>query len=236
LSDKSLELIVEGLIRAAADPSGVPLFSSGKRRGLFAGTALARKAAEQCKQEGYLNLINCENGSKGSNEICIITQKGLAYLVSQTSPKPILEEMLSTLKGYKAQLEVFATAVAKWQEVTSAFEARLTDVLIHASENSTVAGTPFSRNSLETWQTAAVSFLLDWRADRSGDCPLPELYHQIQSSSPSLSIGRFHDCLRALHERGRIYLHPWTGPLYELPEPQLALLIGHEIAYYASLR
>ncbi len=39
-----------------------------------------------------------------------------------------------------------------------------------------------------------------------------------------------------MHQAGRIYVHPWTGPLHELPEPAYALLVGHEIAYYASLR
>ena len=42
--------------------------------------------------------------------------------------------------------------------------------------------------------------------------------------------------LRRLHAEERIYLHPWTGPLCELPQPPLALLVGHEIAYYASAR
>jgi hypothetical protein len=68
------------------------------------------------------------------------------------------------------------------------------------------------------------------------DCPLPELYRRVASQFPALSIGQFHDRLRLLHGGGRIYLHPWTGPLYELPEPAYALLIGHEIGYYASLR
>ena len=31
----------------------------------------------------------------------------------------------------------------------------------------------------------------------------------------------------------QVYLHPWTGPLYALPEPAFALLVGHEVAYYA---
>jgi len=35
-----------------------------------------------------------------------------------------------------------------------------------------------------------------------------------------------------LREAGRLRLAPWTGPLYELPEPALALLIGHEVLYY----
>ena len=44
------------------------------------------------------------------------------------------------------------------------------------------------------------------------------------------------DGLRKLHQQEQIYLHPWTGPLYDLPEPALALLVGHEVAYYASRR
>jgi hypothetical protein len=51
-----------------------------------------------------------------------------------------------------------------------------------------------------------------------------------------VTIGQFHDGLRRLHDGATIYLHPWTGPLYELPEPRFALLVGHEIAYYASSR
>lgn len=79
--------------------------------------------------------------------------------------------------------------------------------------------------------------LTRWReAERLGDCPLPALFRGMKAVSPRLTIGQFHDALRSLHEACAIYLHPWTGPLYELPEPALALLAGHEIAYYASLR
>ena len=73
-------------------------------------------------------------------------------------------------------------------------------------------------------------------AGASEDCPLPELFRHARQSSPGLTIGHFHDGLRRLHERGQVYLHPWTGPLYDLPEPAYALLVGHEIAYYASIR
>ena len=58
----------------------------------------------------------------------------------------------------------------------------------------------------------------------------------MKSNNPSLTIGQFHDSLRRLHEMEKIYLHPWTGPLYEIPEPACALLVGHEVAYYASVR
>jgi hypothetical protein len=81
-----------------------------------------------------------------------------------------------------------------------------------------------------------VVLLDEWRSSSSGDCPLPELYRRLTERHAGLSIGRFHDLLRHLHDSHRVYLHPWTGPLYELPEPPLALLVGHEVAYYASPR
>ena len=76
----------------------------------------------------------------------------------------------------------------------------------------------------------------DWSGAAGEDCPLPKLFDSLSVCEPLPTIGEFHDCLRRLHAEGAIYLHPWTGPLYALPEPAYALLAGHNIAYYASLR
>jgi hypothetical protein len=74
-------------------------------------------------------------------------------------------------------------------------------------------------------------------ADHTGltDCTLPELFRAL-ALSDDFTIGEFHDCLRKLDADGTISLPAWTGPLYALPEPQYALLIGHSVAYFASLR
>jgi hypothetical protein len=80
---------------------------------------------------------------------------------------------------------------------------------------------------------AIVAHLTDHRS--ATDCPLPELFRAV-AHNRALTIGEFHDCLRQLYADGKITLPAWTGPLYALPEPQYALLIGHGIAYYASLR
>jgi hypothetical protein len=87
------------------------------------------------------------------------------------------------------------------------------------------------------WLGNALAFLQQRQSRGAlGDCPLPELFREARTIAPTLSIGQFHDGLRTLHTREQIYLHPWTGPLYGLPEPTLALLVGHEVAYYASPR
>jgi hypothetical protein len=85
---------------------------------------------------------------------------------------------------------------------------------------------------------AVLTHLADWAASAAAgqDCPLPELYRALTPRETPPTIGEFHDCLRRLHAARRVYLHPWTGPLYALPEPALALLVGHEVAYYASIK
>jgi hypothetical protein len=91
---------------------------------------------------------------------------------------------------------------------------------------------------LDDLPEAILARLADWTASEAlaRDCPLPDLFRSLSLRAEPPTIGQFHDCLRELHDQKRIYLHPWTGPLYTLPEPQMALLVGHEVAYYASLR
>ncbi len=91
---------------------------------------------------------------------------------------------------------------------------------------------------LDDLSGAVLARLSDWAASAGAgqDCPLPELYKSLTTRDVPPTIGAFHDCLRQLHADHKIYLHPWTGPLYALPEPAYALLAGHNVAYYASAR
>ena len=95
--------------------------------------------------------------------------------------------------------------------------------VLEAEPCTNLAETIYSR--LEQW-TASTGIARDY--------PLSDLYESL-SYQGSPSVGTFHDALRLLHTDSRIYLHPWTGPLYSLPEPRMALLVGHEVAFYASL-
>jgi hypothetical protein len=81
---------------------------------------------------------------------------------------------------------------------------------------------------------AILARLADW--SEPTDCPLPELYRSLTLMDSPPSIGQFHDCLRELSQEGRVSLHHWTGPLYTMPEPAYAMMNGHGVAYYASLR
>jgi hypothetical protein len=88
-----------------------------------------------------------------------------------------------------------------------------------------------------SWQQDLLQHLAWWHMNGpTGDCPIPELYQRARATPYLVTLGLFHDGLRSLHEQQRIYLHPWTGPLCDIPQPECALLVGHEVAYYASLR
>lgn len=233
--EKAAPLVLDALSRAVADPGGLPLFGGKQTPGLFAATSAAKLAAQQCKDDGLLHIVRTEAKGKTVQEICAITEKGLAYLLSQSSPRQVVEEFLRALdaRGLEfQQLQETAHRLQAHLEGLRAAAERMFAQLQKPSANGHASG-----NGADAWMITALSFLSErQRTGAIEDCPLPELYRKAQESSPALSVGRFHDGLRKLHQQEQIYLHPWTGPLYDLPEPALALLVGHEVAYYASRR
>jgi hypothetical protein len=263
LADKSTRLMLDALSRAAAEPAGLPLFAAKSAPGLFPATTSAKAIAQRCRDDGLIQARSADG------KICTITDKGLQWLVSRSSPRQVLEDFLRVLEQKQAQT---AELIAAARQMAGGLESlkgaieRLTPTLNGQAHHSTpgavfhpspsvsggegmgvrgveapIAGsTPLPPKRRERGEESpacdVVSLLDEWRATSSGDCPLPELYRRLCSHHDEMSIGCFHDLLRELHDAHRVYLHPWTGPLYELPEPPLALLVGHEIAYYASSR
>jgi hypothetical protein len=237
LADKSTQLVLDALGRAVADPGGLALHGSRTQPGLFARTAAARQAAQRCKDEGYLRIVRTEARGKAVQEICAITEKGVAHLLSQVSPRQVLEDFIRALESRRAQVAELHEAVRRWQAGFDGLRASAEKVLQQIPKPSVPAVPVPGSNGSETWVTTVLDHLTAWKnSGVSEDCPLPDLFRRAQQAYAALTIGHFHDSLRRLHDEGHIYLHPWTGPLYEIPEPPYALLVGHEIAYYASRR
>jgi hypothetical protein len=254
LANSSTQVVVDALSRAAAHPSGLPLFGA-KLSALFSASAPAKKAAQHCKDEGFLRVLRTESRGKRSREFCAITEKGLAYLLSQVSPKQVLEDFVRTLHSHQAQVGELLANARRWQVDFDALKATAEKVLMKVnsgpwavdSVNGKAGGCsgtgsgaqPRSDSDLSTplGPLFLLKHLQQWHdSGASGDCPLPELFRRTHQHGGPFSIGQFHDELRRLHEQERIYLHPWTGPLHEIPEPAYVLLVGHEIAYYGSIR
>jgi hypothetical protein len=268
VADKSNQLILTALSRAAAAPAGVPLHGSKTNAGLFPSNAAGKQAAQRCQEDGYLCLVpDAEapllNGEAGGTitlakkksakaPLCTITEKGLAYLLSQVSPRQVLEDFVRALETRQGQADELLDLARQMRHNLEALKVNVDKVLrqTYQTEGSTERGGlkalfagflndsdssrgPSASASETSLFDAVLAELTRWQQTcASEDCPLPHLYRQASAAS----IGQFHDGLRQLHDLEKIYLHPWTGPLYDIPEPPYALLIGHEIAYYASIR
>jgi hypothetical protein len=263
VADKLTQLVLDALSRAAAEPAGTPLFGTRSDPGLFPSTASAKPAARKALDDGLLRVVGTEAKGKTTRELAAVTEAGLRFLLDQVSPKQVLEDFVRALERREGQVSDLLAAAGRMADTLDGLKAAVAVVLPQVQtarvpypsspprgEGNRAEQTGVSpMNGVATLEVptvpdldelagAVLARLTDWAASANAgqDCPLPELYRSLTTREVPPTIGGFHDCLRQLHADHKVYLHPWTGPLYALPEPAYALLVGHNIAYYASSR
>jgi DNA-binding PadR family transcriptional regulator len=296
VADKLTHQILEALTRAAAEPSGLPLYASKSDPGLFPNTASAKPAAQKCVAEELIRVVSWDARPKTPRDLYGLTEKGWEFLLAAVNPKQVLEdfvrvletrqgevgELLASARRMADSLQGLKEAVTRVLPVVEAtrlpttpnrlsvdrspvvapapaasrngtFEGLAAAVAVSAHRGSSAAvatspeppgpaqpvgvsarGVPATAALTNSWTARIQAYLREHTGPT--DCTLPELYRALVAHSPAPSIGEFHDCLRQLYADGALALHSWTGPLYAIPEPQYALLVGHGIAYYASLK
>ena len=224
VADKYSPLILEALARAAAQPEGTPLFSRKGVLGLFPNSAAGKSAAQRALAEHWL-----QGDADGSSYVA--TNAGLNHLIDTQSPKAVLNDFVRVLEDRESQVRLLVNETERLADGLQSIRDVLGKVLPRVQSAKVSGRGLFSAQELAD---CLLTRLRDWTSLQ--DCPLPELYRSLSPLEPGPTIGQFHDALRLMHQTGTVYLHPWTGPLYMLPEPALALLVGHEVAYYASLK
>jgi hypothetical protein len=197
----------------------MPLFAGRGQAGLFPGTPAGRAAADRACAEQLVEMVG--------GELWAASQRGLDQLLAECDPRELFEDCVRAIEARQEQLEDVRATVSR-------IHANL-DGLRAAVERLLPVLRPSPRDA-HTVDRAVELALSRWQAEAGEDCPLPELFRQVELVRSELTAGEFHDALRRLHAAGRIYLHAWTGPLETMPEPAYAVLIGHDVAYYASGR
>ena len=129
MADKPQQLLLDALSRAAADPGGVPLHAAKGAPGLFAATAAGKQLAQHCKDQGYLRVVRTETRGKTVHEVCAVSEKGLAYLLSQVSPKQVLEDLVRALEARQAQFGELVQAAQAAQASLDALKTNAQQVL-----------------------------------------------------------------------------------------------------------
>ncbi|HMP03847.1 MAG TPA: hypothetical protein PKC45_15245 [Gemmatales bacterium] len=248
------ETIITGLLRAVAAPRQQPLLASRQGAGLFPATAAGRQAAQAAVAAGLIQTQATPARGKSAATWASLSPAGLDYLSQHAHPRDLVRQVVQALEARGQELLRLQAAVEKLRSETAAWEQTLTPILsatlarlpaAFGLPETTSHGEPHLRNGQPSHATlqpqplaeTLLHYLAGWQSKHGGgDCPLPELWHAGQRLEPTLTLGTFHDLVRGWRAAGRVHLHPWTGPLHELPEPGVALLVGHAVIYYISRR
>jgi hypothetical protein len=249
MADKVIEILVEALKQAMAQPGEQRLFKSGKLAGLFAGrTGANGEAAARALAEGLVELVRTETRGKTSVDWVRPTPKGVHFVHEHESPARALEELQAVLRtnqdGLPTWLEEMrreiqgissrlADEAQRWTHRLESLSARVEEALRRA-EASAVRQSNGQADEVP-WALDALVYLDRRRAGGAPElCPLPELFAALRLHHADLSVAAFHDGLRRLRDHRALDLVAFPGAADALAEPEYALLDGPTVLYYAT--
>lgn len=223
-------LVDAGLRRALVEPGGSLLHTAKDGElGLFPLSALGKRAAVKALHEGYL-----ESAPEIGGEAARITPKGQERIAQNLCPKTILDDFVRILEHRQIVAKQMFSAAQKQMEQLDRMQLGLTELrLAILKRDALLEPAPLESSFGEIALTKVRQILANHEREFETDYLLFQLYDRLTEQLGPFSIGIFHDLLRVWQREGFVALHPWSGPLYQLPRPEVALLTGHEIACYA---
>ena len=219
------QIIILHALSYALESAGIcSLFNKKGVQGLFPLSASGKLAAKYCFEMRLLKVV--EQSTKPFTEMVKITRLGIRAVLEGIKIDRLLENASAIIESPTEK------SVINSADGDVAFYQSLEKV---AGSIALKLGAPLSED-FSSPEKHIFILLKEWSdSGRAGDCQLNYLYQHLSPLCPGITPGAFHDALRNLRQKKLIELHPWTGPLYEIPKPELALMAGHEIACYASL-
>lgn len=246
------EMILEALERTLAAPEPRKLHGTKASPGVFlSSNAAAKSAAQQCLDLGLIEQRGEQKSKTKSAPLYGIAPAGVAFLLDHS---PVQQALRSTSLGVENLQQLTGACqrtlaqvqqhLAQLSEVVRTTAARVQppDVksLLAAAHKSPApsAAAPAPGEpggSLAELQAELLAHLQQQKRQAPlRPVELPQLFRSARSRQPALTLGQFHDALRRLAEARRIRLSPFTQAMYQLAEPECAMIIGREIMYYAD--
>lgn len=241
-----LDLLLEALKTALADPREHRLFQSGKLPGLFRSRfGPPAEAALFAIKEGLFETVRTEAKGRLIVEWVRAGPKGVGFVHDHDSPKAVLSDLKHLIGETRGGIPVWMADVRteiarlstqfeqRTREMTARLDelARRVDAALRRIETAPRLDAPVAR--LVPWGEAALEYL-DRRnsAGARGPCPLAELFHALEQ--PALTVPEFHDGLRRLHDNRAVrLLGNGTHPTLRT-DPEYAMLVGPELCSFVS--
>jgi hypothetical protein len=242
------QLILEALERALADPKPRKLHGTKAIPGIFlSASATTKAAASRCLEQGLVRQVAEQRTGKRLTPLFAIAPAGVA-LALERSPVPrllaaMLDAVARTARSVAECSGMLQAVGEQAEQLRKAFEqatARLqppdtAKILEHISVSQAPACAASAADHAESLDKDLVSYIRTRRV-RTPLQPveLPELFRHAAAKFAPLSVGQFHDAVRRLAGQKRMRLLPFTQAMYQLAEPEYALILGREIMYYAE--
>jgi len=252
-------IALEGLAQALTDPAPRLLISGGQTRGFFKakGRAQTVRAAARLSEERGWVVGTGEWVGKGDkqSEKYRLTPAGLQAVLSRNEAAVLLRNLAHGLQqqveqvgAMREQLAAFAEQAQPVAEAVAELAKRLQPPDVEQLVRKLVAAvrtpesppaparSPAGTTGETDWFDEVVRLAREQRQrDRYQPPSLPQVYTAIRAKHPALSLGQFHDGLRALRDQGRIRLTPYTRALASIDDPRNALFLDGEVMYYVEL-
>lgn len=243
-----LDLLLDALKSALADPREHRLFQSGKLPGLFRSRyGPPAEAALFAIKEGLLETARTEAKGRLIVEWVRATPKGVGFVHDHDSPKAVLSDLKQLIGDTRGGIPVWmadvrteiARLTTQFEERTREMTARLdelarrVDAALRRIDTAPKLAAPVAR--LIPWGEAALAYL-DHRsaAGAGGSCSLAELFHAVRQVTPALTVPEFHDGLRRLHDTRAVRLSGNSTLPGLRTDPEYAMLVGSELCSFVS--
>ena len=240
---------VEALSSCLTAPSPRALFGTKSVPGFFSGSsAKVKEAAEVCIDLGWLEETGQTIGKgKSLKALYRLTPKAVQAVLDASPQVNVLEGIRNQIDILREEIEhrfseqreeiirwsQTVTTLTQGIEMASNTLDRLGDKYAPPNVEQILLGmqaVPQATQRSADWTETVVDMVAGKNA--FNPITLAQLYNALRRDCDSLTIGQFHDGIRALRQTRRVRLLPHTGPMIELASEPTALFHNGEVMWY----